>query len=34
MTATADWLLVDLWLGFGLMALCFVAVVIEDKMRG
>ena len=32
--ATADWLLVDLWLGFGLMVFCFVVLIIEDKVRG
>ena len=32
--ATSDWLLVDLWLGFGLLAFCFIMVAIEDKVRG
>ena len=29
-----EWAQVDLWLGFGLMVLCFVAVLVEDKVRG
>ena len=29
-----EWVEFDLWCGFGLMVLCFLAVLVEDKVRG
>ena len=32
--AAEEWVEFDLWFGFGLMVLCFLAVLVEDKVRG
>lgn len=29
-----EWVAFDLWAGFGMMVACFVAAIVDDKVRG